>query len=119
MQLLGVTRWIIASEVSYPNEKLYVGLDLTGTMLHFGSPSVDIAADFMPEQHRDVTIRKQILGVAGRYGWGSPRHGGPDDSRAEVERSGGWVQQVAEATESMKALLLTIRLLRNHAQLSH
>jgi hypothetical protein len=38
-----------------------VGLDLTGTMPYFGSPSADIAADFTPDQRRDVTIRKQIL----------------------------------------------------------
>ena len=36
-------------------------MDLTGTMLYFGSPSADIAADFTPEQRRDVTIRKEIL----------------------------------------------------------
>lgn len=30
-------------------------------MLYFGSPTVDIAADFTPEQRRDVTIPKQIL----------------------------------------------------------
>jgi len=41
--------------------RLGPGLDLTGTMLYFGSPTADIAADFTPEQRRDVTIRKQIL----------------------------------------------------------
>jgi hypothetical protein len=30
-------------------------------MLYFGSPSFDIAADFTPEQRRDLMIRKQIL----------------------------------------------------------
>lgn len=30
-------------------------------MPYFGSPSADIAADFTPDQRRDVTIRKQIL----------------------------------------------------------
>ena len=47
--------------VSYPNEKIYVGLDLTGTMLYFGSPSADIPSGFTSERRRDVTIRKQIL----------------------------------------------------------
>jgi hypothetical protein len=48
-------------KITYPNGKIYVGLDLTGTMLYFGSPSADIAADFTEEERRDVTIRKQIL----------------------------------------------------------
>ena len=30
-------------------------------MPYFGSPSADIAADFTPDQRRDVTIRKQSL----------------------------------------------------------
>lgn len=51
----------VVYKITYPNGKIYVGLDLTGTMLYFGSPSADIAADFTPEQRRDVTIRKQIL----------------------------------------------------------
>lgn len=49
------------SGVSYPDKKIYVGMDLTGTMFYSRSPTVDIAADFTPEQRRDVTIRKEIL----------------------------------------------------------
>ena len=26
-------------KITYPNGKIYVGMDLTGTMLYFGSPS--------------------------------------------------------------------------------
>ena len=51
----------VVYKITYPNGKIYVGMDLTGTMLYFGSPSADIAADFTPEQRRDVTIRKEIL----------------------------------------------------------
>jgi hypothetical protein len=51
----------VVYKIIHPNGKIYVGLDLTGTMLHFGSPTADIAADFTPEQRRDVTVRKQIL----------------------------------------------------------
>ena len=51
----------VVYKITYPNGKIYVGMDLTGTMLYFGSPTADIAADFTPEQRRDVTIRKEIL----------------------------------------------------------
>lgn len=51
----------VVYKITYPNGKIYVGLDLTGSMLYFGSPSADIAADFTEEERRDLTIRKQIL----------------------------------------------------------
>ena len=51
----------VVYKITYPNGKIYVGMDLTGTMLYFGSPTADIAADFTPEQRRDLTIRKEIL----------------------------------------------------------
>jgi hypothetical protein len=46
-----------------PQREDYVGLDLTGTTLYFGSSSVkaEIAADLTPQQRRDLTIRKEIL----------------------------------------------------------
>ena len=56
----------VVYKITYPNGKIYVGMDLTGTMLYFGSPSADIAADFTPEQRRDVTIRKEMAGSVGR-----------------------------------------------------
>ena len=51
------------NQITYPNGKVYVGMDLTGTLVYFGSPSdpAIISADFTHEQRRDFTIRKQIL----------------------------------------------------------
>lgn len=53
----------VVYQITYPNGKIYVGSDLTGTTLYFGSSSVkaQIAADMTPEQRQDFTIRKQIL----------------------------------------------------------
>lgn len=49
-------------KITYPNGKIYVGLDLTGSLLYFGSPSnvVQIAAD-LGDQRLDLTLRKTIL----------------------------------------------------------
>jgi len=49
-------------KMTYPNGKIYVGMDLTGTLLYVGSPSAreQIAADL--DAHRlDLTLRKEIL----------------------------------------------------------
>jgi len=51
-------------KITYPNGKIYVGMDLTGTALYMGSPSAheQIAADLELEPHRfDLTLRKEIL----------------------------------------------------------
>ena len=51
-------------KITYPNGKIYVGMDLTGTPTYFGSPSAheQIAADLELEPHRfDLTLRKEIL----------------------------------------------------------
>lgn len=48
--------------ITYPNGKVYIGMDLTGTLTYFGSADpVLVAADFTPDQRRDFTIRKEIL----------------------------------------------------------
>ena len=49
-------------KITYPNGKIYVGTDLTGTLTYFGSPSAQarIAADLHEHLH-DLTARKQIL----------------------------------------------------------
>ena len=53
----------VVYRITYPNGKIYVGLDLTGTTLYFGSSSVkaEIAADLTPRQRQDLTIRKEII----------------------------------------------------------
>jgi hypothetical protein len=51
-------------KITYPNGKTYVGMDLTGTFLYFGSPSAheQIAADHQLDRHRlELTLRKEIL----------------------------------------------------------
>jgi hypothetical protein len=51
-------------KITYPNGKIYVGMDLTGTLLYMGSPSAhaQIAADLGLEPHRfDLILRKEIL----------------------------------------------------------
>ena len=49
-------------KITYPNGKIYLGSDLTGTLTYFGSPSAKerIAAD-LAEHRLDLTARKQIL----------------------------------------------------------
>ena len=49
-------------KITYPNRKIYVGQDITGSAGCFGSPNSKlIAADFTREQLCDFTIRKEIL----------------------------------------------------------
>lgn len=49
-------------KITYPNGKIYIGKDLTGTLLYFGSVDRELVAkDFTIEERRDFTIRKQIL----------------------------------------------------------
>ncbi len=50
--------------ITYPNGKIYVGMDLTGTVLYFGSPSAgkQIAADHQANgTDFTFTLRKEIL----------------------------------------------------------
>lgn len=68
-------KWIY--KITYPNGKIYVGMDLTGTFRYFGSPdSKVLEADFTPEQRKDFTIRREIL-------WQSDT--APDDVVRETE----------------------------------
>jgi len=49
-------------KITYPNNKIYVGKDLTDSINYFGSASDTlIARDFTREQRRDFTIRREIL----------------------------------------------------------
>jgi len=53
-------KWIY--KLTFPNGKIYIGMDLTGSLGYFGSPNSNaIAADFTPEQRRDMMIRREII----------------------------------------------------------
>lgn len=53
-------KWIY--KITYPNGKIYIGKDLTGTFRYFGSPNNRlIENDFTKKQRKDFTIRRQIL----------------------------------------------------------
>jgi hypothetical protein len=49
-------------KITYPNGKIYVGMDLTGSTSYFGSPSAKepIAVD-LAEYRMDLIARKQSL----------------------------------------------------------
>ena len=49
-------------KITYPNGKVYVGMDLTGSLLYVGSPTArqQIADDLEAHRH-DLTLRKEIL----------------------------------------------------------
>jgi hypothetical protein len=52
----------IIYKITYPNNKIYVGKDLTDSINYFGTADSNlIAADFTREQRRDFTIRREIL----------------------------------------------------------
>lgn len=66
-------------KITYPNGKIYIGKDLTGTLNYFGSPSsLLIENDFAPVDKRDFTIRKEIL-------WESETATDQEVNRKEVE----------------------------------
>jgi hypothetical protein len=66
-------------KITYPNNKIYVGKDLTDSINYFGSASdALIAKDFTREQRRDFTIRREIL-------WGSETASDSEVNRKEVE----------------------------------
>jgi hypothetical protein len=49
-------------KITYPNNKIYVGKDLTGTFMYFGSvDSKYVEKDFTEEQKKNFTITKEIL----------------------------------------------------------
>ena len=49
-------------KITYPNGKIYIGLDFTDTIDYVGSANSKlIAQDFTREQRRDFSIRKEII----------------------------------------------------------
>jgi hypothetical protein len=66
-------------KITYPNGKIYVGLDLTGSANYFGSANgAIIEKDFTPEELRDFTIRREVL-------WESATAADSEVSRKEIE----------------------------------
>ena len=54
--------WKVIYKITYPNQKIYIGKDLTDSINYFGSASDElIEKDFTREQRRDFFIRKEIL----------------------------------------------------------
>jgi hypothetical protein len=55
-------RMKVIYKITYPNGKIYVGMDLTDSIGYFGSADHSlVAADFTREARRDFTIRREIL----------------------------------------------------------
>ena len=49
-------------KITYPNDKIYIGKDLTDTLNYFGSANSElIERDFTREEQREFTITKEIL----------------------------------------------------------
>jgi hypothetical protein len=49
-------------KITYPNGKIYIGKDLTDSIIYFGSASNNlIGKDFTREQRRNFTILKEII----------------------------------------------------------
>ena len=69
----------VVYKITYPNGKIYVGMDLTDSINYFGcADNKLIAKDFTREQRRDFTIRREIL-------WESETAPDQEVRRKEVE----------------------------------
>ncbi|WP_213455763.1 GIY-YIG nuclease family protein [Rhizomonospora bruguierae] len=69
----------IVYRITYPNGKIYIGKDLTGTLTYFGTPNSRLVErDFNYEERRDFTIRKEVL-------WESEEASNSEVARMEVE----------------------------------
>lgn len=72
-------RMKVIYKITYPNGKIYIGMDLTDTINYLGSSDSSlIAADFTREERRDFTVRKEIL-------WESETAPDSEVRRREVE----------------------------------
>lgn len=66
-------------KITYPNQKIYIGKDLTDSINYFGSASNElIAFDFTREERQVFTITKEIL-------WESESASDKEVSQKEVE----------------------------------
>src|SRR5262245_52758437 len=69
----------VVYRITYPNGKVYIGKDLTGSINVFGSADSQlIAMDFTSEERRSFTIRREIL-------WESETATDAEVSEKEVE----------------------------------
>jgi hypothetical protein len=69
----------VVYKITYPNNKIYIGKDLTDSINYFGSASDTlIARDFTREQRRNFSITKEIL-------WESETAADAEINRKEVE----------------------------------
>lgn len=69
----------VVYKITYPNGKIYVGMDLTNSVSYFGSPhGPSIAADFSPADRRSFAITREIL-------WESDTAEDAEARRVEVE----------------------------------
>lgn len=49
-------------KITYPNGKIYVGMDLTNSINYFGSACAElIESDFKQEERRSFTITRELL----------------------------------------------------------
>ncbi len=66
-------------KITYPNRKIYIGKDLTGSINYFGSANSElIAKDSSLEERGDMTIRKEIL-------WGNEEASDKEVNQKEIE----------------------------------
>ena len=69
----------VVYKITYSNGKIYIGKDLTDSINYFGSASNSlIEMDFIREQKRNFTIRKEIL-------WESETATDKEVNRKEIE----------------------------------
>jgi len=77
LYLLLLMKWIY--KITYPNGKIYIGKDLTGTFRYFGSPNSKlIEQDFTDEEKKDFTLKREIL-------WQSENATDTEVNKKEVE----------------------------------
>ncbi|QNK40144.1 GIY-YIG nuclease family protein [Caproicibacter fermentans] len=66
-------------KIIYPNGKIYIGKDLTGSINYFGSANSDLVSrDFTYEEAKTFTITKEIL-------WDSETATDAEVNKKEVE----------------------------------
>ena len=66
-------------KITYPNDKIYVGKDLTDTITYFGSVNAEeVAKDFSQAARDDFTITKKVI-------WSSFTASDSDVAKQEAE----------------------------------